>query len=107
MKIAFYIVNILAGLLLLCWPIAAFTSLFLFDAPGSESNPLALGLAFSIFIYPVVVLRGIKGFWKSRNSQDMVILTRYTMLSLSGPLLILLFGMLLNIICGGEFACID
>ena len=59
-----YIVLIVIALAtLLPWPFIAFTSLFAFDAPGSDKNPANWLLMAPIWIYPVILLGCAGGSW--------------------------------------------
>lgn len=90
---------------LLLWPVAAFVSVFLFDSPGSESNSLTIGLAWSIWLYPIPVLFGSLVFlrYKERIAQKYLILL--TCVSLSGSLVFIYFIWALEFYCQGKFAC--
>ena len=41
---------------LLCWPLLAFGSMFMFDAPGSEKSVILWLLLWTIWSYPLIVL---------------------------------------------------
>ena len=96
--------KLLLGTLVL-WPMAAFVSIFMFDAPGSESNPITVGLAWSIWLYPIPVLFGTLLFfkYKKQNLHKQMLYNMY--LSLSGPLMVACFILALMIFCQGQFAC--
>ncbi len=50
--------NVLFALSLLPWALAGFVSFFLFDAPGSTESAPTVALAWSIWLYPLLVLSG-------------------------------------------------
>ncbi|MDP3266917.1 MAG: hypothetical protein Q8M39_08825 [Sulfuricurvum sp.] len=77
----------------------------MFDAPGSETNPLTICLAISILVYPIPVLKGNAGFWKNRKEGSLTISKNYTLIGLIGPASILILITLLQIVCGGNFVC--
>jgi hypothetical protein len=59
-----YIVLVVIALAtLLPWPFVAYTSLFAFDAPGSDKDPATLALTVPIWIYPVILLCCAGGSW--------------------------------------------
>jgi hypothetical protein len=55
-KILYIILVVIALATLLPWPFVAYTSLFAFDAPGSDKDPATLALIVPIWIYPVILL---------------------------------------------------
>ena len=105
MKKVLLVLNVLLPLSLLAWPIALFLSIFMFDAPGSESNWITLLLAYAIWTYPIGILVGSILYWRNRTVSSISILMFYTMVSLAPPSLVFTFSTLLVIICDGQFAC--
>jgi hypothetical protein len=105
MIIVLTILNFIAALGILAWPLAAFAALFMFDAPGSESNIITIALAFSILIYPAPAIIGNINFWKNYKTEPHSELILYTVTSTFGYILILIFVTLLNTVCSGKFAC--
>ena len=87
------------------WPFAAFVSIFMFDAPGSESNPITVGLAWSIWLYPIPVLLGSLLFFKYKKLNLHKQMLHSTYLSLSGPTVLVCFILALTVFCQGQFAC--
>lgn len=55
--------SIALALLFLFWPWLALSSLFLFDAPGSNESPSVLLLATSIWLYPFLAILGSLLSW--------------------------------------------
>jgi hypothetical protein len=105
LKILLYLLNITLGLLILVWPLGLFASMFMFDAPGSESNFLTVALAMSILLYPLTIFYGSSKFFKERNLKSNTILFKYTLLSFAGPSLVIILSILLGIFCNGKFNC--
>ena len=90
---------------ILAWPFVAFFSIFLFDAPGSTSSPITIGLAVSILAYPAPLLWWNTHFWKKWKTEATTKLAKYTVLSSTGYLFVLLFLTLLDLVCAGKYAC--
>ena len=105
MQIILIILNLIFALGVIAWPVGAFSSMFFFDAPGSMSNPLTIGLAISVLGYPVPAIFGNLAFWANRKHESTINLAKMTLLSSSGYLCILLFFWLLGSICNDKFAC--
>ncbi len=105
MRLAYGAINSILAISLLAWPIGLLGSLFMFDAPGSDTNPITLALALSIFIYPVPVLTGILGYWKNRKEGAIHTLRKYTLVGLLAPTVIVFLVLLLDAFCQGKFAC--
>ena len=53
LKIICIILNTLILLLILPWPLIAFVSLFAFDAPGSDTDPMTWIIFIAINSYPI------------------------------------------------------
>lgn len=80
-------------------------SIFMFDAPESESNPLTVALAWSIWLYPIPILIGSIGYWINRKESSLSVSRNYTLISLIGPAAILFILALLVFVCQGQFSC--
>ena len=91
MQIILIILNLIFGIGVIAWPIGAFSSIFFFDAPGSTSNFLTIGLAFSVLGYPVPAILGNLAFWANRKKESSLDLAKITFLSSSGYLSIFVF----------------
>ena len=98
LKPLLYLVNIFLGLLVIAWPVGFIVVIFMFDAPGSESNFLTLALALSILIYPKLIFYGSGRFFKGRKSDNNATLLKYTLISCTGPCLVILFVVLLDLL---------
>ncbi|WP_223669067.1 hypothetical protein [Kangiella shandongensis] len=105
MKRVYLTLCFLLGASLLLWPIGLVLMFFMFDAPGSESSTLTLFLAATILFYPIPVVYGAVMAWKNRTSSAPSVIARYTAIAMSGPLLLFFAILLLDVICGGQFAC--
>lgn len=105
MKGSLAAINLLLGATVLAWPLGLFMTAFLFDAPGSTASVLTWALALSILLYPMPVLAGNVLFWRQRTRASVKRLTAYTALTLSGPLLIPVAYLALDLVCDGRFAC--
>ncbi|RPJ61651.1 MAG: hypothetical protein EHM12_05125 [Dehalococcoidia bacterium] len=55
-KTLYIVLIVIALATLLPWPFVAYTSLFAFDAPGSDKDPATLAMTVPIWIYPVILL---------------------------------------------------
>jgi hypothetical protein len=99
------LLQVLAGLSLIPWPLVLLMTVFLFDAPGSDSSPLTVALALAILVYPAPILAGAWGFWKNRGTATNAVLARFTLLSLSSPALLVILIGALEFFCDGQFAC--
>ena len=105
MKAILLLMNIGLCVLAFAWPFALLSSLFMFDAPGSEENPLNFVLLGSLFLYPLTIMHGTGLFFKKRSEEPLEQLVKYTMTSAIGPLAIVVSIVLLDIFCSGRFAC--
>ena len=105
MQILLIILNLIFGIGVIGWPVGAFSIIFFFDAPGSTSNVLTIGLAISVLGYPVPAILGNLMFWVNRKKESTLNLAKMTLLSSSGYLTIFLFWLLLDSVCNGKFAC--
>jgi hypothetical protein len=105
MKLIYSLINLILLLSLLIWPLGIFGTMFMFDAPGSERNPITICLAISILAYPIPVLKGNAGFWRNRKEGSLAICKNYTLIGLIGPASILILVALLQVVCGGNFVC--
>ncbi|EIF51674.1 hypothetical protein [Sulfurovum sp. AR] len=105
MKAILYLLNIMLVLLVVAWPLGIFLSIFMFDAPVSGSNFITLGLAYSLWLYPLTVLYGSYLFFRNQKLATNLVLAKYTLISFVGPCCVLVFSIMLEIICNGKFAC--
>ncbi len=99
------LVNGLLALGTLVWPLAVFSTIFFFDAPGSSSNWITVALAISIATYPIPAVLGNVLFWANRKTSKPAALLLYTALSALGYIAIAAFVVLLDLVCAGKFAC--
>lgn len=87
------VLNILAGLTVLAWPVLMLGSAFMFDAPGSEEKKLLWAIAYVCQYYPAGPILGNLLFWPNRLEASTSILWFYTVVSYSGlAMLAALFG---------------
>lgn len=87
------VLNILAALTVLAWPILAFGSAFLFDAPGSADKKHLQIIAYICWYYPAGPALGNYLFWSNRFEAGTSTLWLYTAVSYSGlVLLAIIFG---------------
>ncbi|WP_028109141.1 hypothetical protein, partial [Ferrimonas futtsuensis] len=105
MKNFLALVNVLAVTGLLAWPVGMYATIFMFDAPGSMSNPITILLALSTIFYPAPVIIGNMAFWANKANNSPYELSKMTMLSASGYLVIIISTVLLNVICAGMYGC--
>jgi hypothetical protein len=100
------IANMIFVLGLAPWFAAFLLGVMLFDAPGSESNPLARGLFYSILSYPLLTLVGFFASSGFRRMKDERHWRRYLAFL---PLLSLVaagaFFLAIERSCGGQFVC--
>ena len=99
------LINLLFSLGVLAWPILFYMSVFLFDAPGSSSNPINIGLYWSLLLYPVPAIVGIIQFFRVRDKGRIKDEIKYTFFGASGYIAIIVFVVLLEAICNGQTAC--
>jgi hypothetical protein len=62
--------NALCFLLLIAWAPIGVAILFVFDSPGSESDPLAWLMAGFVWIYPLLFLASLPLTWLSLRKND-------------------------------------
>lgn len=93
--------NIVFLLGLIPWALVFFASAMLFDAPGSESSPLTLGLFYAIGLYPVLVVVGL--FLGSDQPPQWRRTMRF--LPLASPVAAFFMFMAIDIVCSGKLAC--
>ncbi|MEL6613188.1 MAG: hypothetical protein AAFQ53_13900 [Bacteroidota bacterium] len=105
MKLFLSIVNVIAAAGVLLWPMLALSTAMMFDAPGSERNPITRLLALSIVTYPIWTILGNVLFWMKRSSAPVGWLVAFTVVSVLGYVLIVGLFVLLDIVCDGHFAC--
>ncbi len=53
------LVYILSLLIIVAWPLTAFSSLFMFDAPGSANSATSWSMAGFLTCYPLLTLGGV------------------------------------------------
>lgn len=99
------IINALAGLGVLAWPLAMFASALFFDAPGSSENTILVVLAVSNWIYPIPAIAGNIKYWRNRGQASRARKIWYTALSASGYVVIVMCIVLLVVLCDGNFVC--
>jgi len=97
--------NIPPLLSLVSWPFMLLMSIFLFDAPGSTRSIPTLGLATTIWAYPLPVITGAILTYKAFRANDYGRCVQGTALSYSGALLVgIMYGVIVWV-CGGQFVC--
>ena len=106
MKVVFDLLNGILALGILAWPLAFFSSLFFFDAPGSEDNAITIGLAISVVVYPLPTILGNILYWKKRALSSNIEKLIHTLIGATGYLVVVIFMVLLDVICEGRFACV-
>jgi hypothetical protein len=87
--LAIYVVSLLA---IATWPFTAFSSVFMFDAPGSTSNPSANVAAGTLVCWPIIPIAGtLTSFfiYKKGRKRPAYVLAGLALL----PILILALGM--------------
>lgn len=98
--------NILYLLGLVPWALIFLFSFMLFDAPGSESSPMTLGLFYSIASYPVLVAVGLLGSSRLlRFNGEHHWRRRLVFLPLLSPLFAVLFLVAIEVLCQGHLNC--
>src|SRR5690606_1559511 len=91
---------------LLPWAAIFMFSFFLFDAPGSGSSPLTVGLFYAIASYPLLVIAGFLasgGFWRARDDRHWRRFLAF--LPLISPVAAVVFLLAINALCRGQFSC--
>jgi glucan phosphoethanolaminetransferase (alkaline phosphatase superfamily) len=99
LRIGLTILSILAAVMSM--PMVMFSPM-MFDAPGSENNPVTQLLFYSVLAFPVLCLMGGILPWIFKRHPKSIWL--YGLSGLAIGLLILAI-VLLSIKCGGDFAC--
>lgn len=82
-------------------PLVMFSPM-MFDAPGSDENALTQFLFFSVLAFPVLCLMGGILPWKFRHNPKSIWL--YALSGLAVGLFVAAI-VLLEVSCGGDFAC--
>ncbi len=82
-------------------PLVMFSPM-MFDAPGSDENALTQFLFFSVLAFPVLCLMGGILPWKFRHNPKSIWL--YALSGLAVGLFVTAI-VLLEVSCGGDFAC--
>lgn len=102
----FLFLNIISLVAVLPWPVLVMTSIFMFDAPGSN-NLVTMNLAITVLYYPLPAILGNVLYWKIRKTASREALWLVTAITVSGYVTIILFLVLLQVRCGGTFSCIS
>ena len=97
--------NVLLLSTLLFWPVMAMSSAMIFDAPGSEDNPLTQMIFWWALSYPIPVLVGSVGVWFNRKKEKNAMIIIFTMISLLSVIIGVVLFVLLDLFCDGQFAC--
>ena len=87
-KTVLIIINILFAASIILWPFALYLSLFMFDAPGSASNPVIQSIWMLLWIYPVGVIVGNTLFWIKLKKSSSKSLIGLTLINVICPILI-------------------
>jgi hypothetical protein len=89
---------------LIIWPFAAMMSPMIFDAPGSENNPLAWALYYTLLAYPFPTIIGaILSYFSCKGNIGWRCYAS-TVVTYSGVLAILLIDVVIRIFSGGSFS---
>jgi hypothetical protein len=90
---------------LIVWPFAAMMSPMIFDAPGSENNPVAWASYYTVLAYPFPTVAGaILSFYNYKGNIGGWRCFASTLVTYSGVLAILLIGVAIEIFKGGMFS---
>ena len=100
MRASLAVLNALAGATLLAWPLLFYASIFLFDAPGSEENPVLVATGYAVWYYPAGPVLGNLLFWENRHEAEVGTLIAYTLISYSGLAALAVLGALLFVTLG-------
>ncbi len=105
LKTVALVVNVLFALSLLPWAVAGFVSFFLFDAPGSTQSIPTVALAWSIWLYPLLVISGcLLSFWFYRAKSYRWALGMCGIPGV-GMVVISVAAMALVVFCDGQLSC--
>jgi hypothetical protein len=74
----------------------------MFDAPGSERNPVAIGLAISVAVFPLICLSSAVLPWLFRRRRFAAM---FFLLPVANLALIAAIVFTLDYFCGGQFSC--
>jgi hypothetical protein len=99
LRIGLTILSVLGAVMSM--PLVMFSPM-MFDAPGSGDNPLAQFLFFSVLAFPVLCLIGGILPWTFKRHPKSIWLYGLTGLAV---LLLVTAMILLDVMCGGDFAC--
>ena len=103
------IVSIVYGLLVIPGVLLALSTVFLFDAPGSETSISAILLAFTLGITPIVFavacVGGLACAFGSPSSKKAFWGIIFALLPVANLTLIVIVIVLLQMLCGGSFGC--
>ncbi|GAA5144124.1 hypothetical protein [Thalassotalea piscium] len=91
-------INVHIALGILAWPFLAMMAMFLVAAPNSASNPLVIGLFFSMLGYPIPAIWGCILFFKNRKKGNDKINMKYTLIGASGYIAMFVLFFLLELI---------
>jgi len=98
-------VAVIAALMLVPAALGLFLSLFLFDAPGSESSPLTSTLVTGLWLAPVLFLLSIGLAIRTFRAPHDRALWPATILLIFPPAYIALLVLLIGSVCDGRLAC--
>lgn len=104
-KVLLALVATVAGIGCLAWPLLAYLSVFMFDAPGSLESQITGVLALSLVLYPIPAILGNIYFWYSFSRDRVRGYFFGCLVSVSGYAAIALSFAALEIFCGGNFVC--
>ena len=95
------LLNVLPLLGLIVWPFAAMMSPMIFDAPGSENNPMAWASYYLVLAYPFPTIVGaIMSYYNWKRDADGRRCLVSTLITYSGILAILLLAVIDAVIKG-------
>lgn len=87
------------------WPFIVLMSFMSFDAPGSISSPLTIGLFISVLAYPWLTLLGAKQTYQNVKTKEFRRCFQSLLLTYSGTFTVALMSMAIYVFCAGEFVC--
>lgn len=77
----------------------------MFDAPGSEASIYPWLIVASLALYPVFAIGGMIAAWRAFAREDFAGALRRLAIPGVGALLVVAAFVVLEVVCGGEFAC--
>ncbi len=99
------VINLLITISIVLWVPIAFSTLFFFDAPGSENNLFTQALAGSIWFYPVMAITGIVKSRDAYKADDLSNSFKFSLIPVGWLIVIGLIIYALVFFCGGRFTC--